>query len=151
MWDQAWRRKLVDNLEILVNQLWRVGVREIFAAGSFVELDRQKRPGDIDGYFSCNFSDFCTGKLESELNAIDPHGVWGWGQHKWYPDRDDPHKIKCLMWHVYRIELFPCWTPPPPMKTGILDENGKNQSYAEAFRKTRGFQPKGIIRIGGGP
>jgi hypothetical protein len=48
-WDIAWRRRLVDNLEILVNQLWQAGVREVFADGSFVE--DKDHPNDIDGYF----------------------------------------------------------------------------------------------------
>jgi hypothetical protein len=29
-WDALWRKHLVDNLEILVNHLWRVGVTEVF-------------------------------------------------------------------------------------------------------------------------
>ena len=27
-WDALWRRRLVDNLEILIEQLWRVGITE---------------------------------------------------------------------------------------------------------------------------
>ena len=36
-WDAEWRRSLVDNLEILVGQLWQVGIDDIFIDGSFVE------------------------------------------------------------------------------------------------------------------
>lgn len=36
-WDIAWRGKLVDNLEILLKQIWQVGVTDIFINGSFVE------------------------------------------------------------------------------------------------------------------
>jgi hypothetical protein len=36
-WDTEWRAKLVDNLEIMVRQLWQVGITEVFADGSFVE------------------------------------------------------------------------------------------------------------------
>lgn len=36
-WDAPWRRRLVDNLEVLVSQLWEVGVTEVFIDGSFVE------------------------------------------------------------------------------------------------------------------
>jgi len=32
-WDAAWRGRLVDNLAILVRQLWRVGVTEVFVDG----------------------------------------------------------------------------------------------------------------------
>src|SRR2546426_2215505 len=34
-WDHRWRAGLVDNLEVLVRQLWQVGVDEIFIDGSF--------------------------------------------------------------------------------------------------------------------
>lgn len=46
-WDTHKRLTLVSNLEILVNQLWRVGIAEIFIDGSFVE--DKASPGDIDG------------------------------------------------------------------------------------------------------
>ncbi len=36
-WDRPWRRQLVDNLEILVAQLWQVGITEVFIDGSFAE------------------------------------------------------------------------------------------------------------------
>jgi len=32
-WDAPWRRHLVDNLEVLVKQLWQVGVTGIFIDG----------------------------------------------------------------------------------------------------------------------
>jgi hypothetical protein len=31
-WDSAWRASLVGNLEVMTWQLWRVGIREVFAA-----------------------------------------------------------------------------------------------------------------------
>ncbi len=36
-WDSNWRGWLVDHLEMMVNQLWQVGVAEIFIDGSFAE------------------------------------------------------------------------------------------------------------------
>jgi hypothetical protein len=51
-WDTPWRLRLIDNLEILSRQLWQVGVREIFADGSFAE--EKDHPNDIDGYFECS-------------------------------------------------------------------------------------------------
>ena len=50
-WDRSWRKKLVENLAVLVRQLWLVGIREIFVDGSFVE--DKEHPNDIDGYFEC--------------------------------------------------------------------------------------------------
>lgn len=34
-WDISWRSYLVDNLEIMVRQLWEVGIDHIFIDGSF--------------------------------------------------------------------------------------------------------------------
>jgi hypothetical protein len=48
-WDAPWRAELVANLEILTRQLWSVGIREIYADGSFAE--DKDHPNDIDGYF----------------------------------------------------------------------------------------------------
>ena len=64
-WNSHWRLKLVENLEILVGQLWEVGVTEILADGSFVE--DKDHPNDIDGYFECSFVDVATRRLQREL------------------------------------------------------------------------------------
>ena len=37
-WDADWRLHLVNNLEILVRQLWQVGVSEVFADGAAFRL-----------------------------------------------------------------------------------------------------------------
>jgi len=50
-WDTIWRATLASNLETIVNQLWNVGITEIFANGSFAT--NKLRPGDIDVYFEC--------------------------------------------------------------------------------------------------
>ncbi len=47
-WDSDWRKRLVDNLEILVRELWEVSVTEIFIDGSF--LEDKDHPNDVDGY-----------------------------------------------------------------------------------------------------
>ncbi len=64
-WDSAWRGHLVDNLRLLVEPLWQVGIDRIFVDGSFVE--DKDHPNDIDGYFECAASRFVTGALEREL------------------------------------------------------------------------------------
>jgi hypothetical protein len=46
-WNSARRGALVENFAVLVGQLRTVGVREIFADGSFVE--DKDHPNDIDG------------------------------------------------------------------------------------------------------
>ena len=75
-WDAAWRLRLIDNLEILSQQLWQVGVHEIFADGSFAE--DKDHPNDIDGYFECSLDSIRTGELTREFNRIDPFKVWTW-------------------------------------------------------------------------
>ena len=75
-WDSPWRRRLVDNLEVLIQQLWKVGVTEVFADGSFAE--DKDHPNDIDGYFVCDFDRLRSGKLTRELNLLDPYKVWTW-------------------------------------------------------------------------
>ncbi len=72
-WDAEWRSKLVENLRVLVAQLWEVGIEEIFVDGSFVE--DKEHPGDIDGNFECSFMDVATGHLQRELNRLDPYKV----------------------------------------------------------------------------
>ena len=68
-WDAAWREQLVGGLEILARQLWQVGIREIFADGSFVE--DKDHPNDIDGYFVCDLKSLASGALAQQLNRLD--------------------------------------------------------------------------------
>ncbi|MFT5317840.1 MAG: hypothetical protein ACI8RA_001096, partial [Chlamydiales bacterium] len=51
-WDKSWRREIVLNLRTLANQLWSVGIKDIYIDGSFVE--DKEHPNDIDGYFTCD-------------------------------------------------------------------------------------------------
>jgi hypothetical protein len=59
-WDSGWRMKLVENLEVMVGQLRRVGIMEIFVDRSFVE--DMDHPGDIGGYFECDVVELATGE-----------------------------------------------------------------------------------------
>ena len=58
-WNVSWRLHLVRNLEVIVLQLWKVGIESIYIDGSFAEM--KDHPNDIDGYFECDFMDFVTG------------------------------------------------------------------------------------------
>jgi hypothetical protein len=58
-WDAPWREFLVNNLQIMTEQLWNVGVTEVFADGSFVE--EKDHPNDIDGYFACSLQALASG------------------------------------------------------------------------------------------
>lgn len=75
-WDTTWRRYLVGNLEILTEQLWKIGIRDVYADGSFAE--DKDHPNDIDGYFVCELDRLRSGELTRELNLLDPYKVWTW-------------------------------------------------------------------------
>jgi hypothetical protein len=140
-WDSEWRRRLVDNLEILARQLWAVGIQSIYVDGSFVE--DKPRPNDIDGYFPVDLAYFISRRLARDLNALDPHTVWTWDPKERKEDPDSG-KAQLPMWFHYHVELYPDIGLP----TNILDEHGNQQKFPAAFRKSRrDHQPKGIIRL----
>jgi hypothetical protein len=140
-WDADWRLQLVDNLAVLVEQLWQVGVTEIYIDGSFTE--DKDRPNDIDGYFVCDLLELATGRLERALNLVDPHKVWTWEPAARRPYRGYPKK-QLPMWHHYRVELYPHWG----QGSGIRDRYGNELEFPSAFRLCRrDGQPKGIIKI----
>lgn len=128
-WDQDWRRKLVLNLNILANQLWSVGIKEIFIDGSFVE--EKDHPNDIDGYFECDLRSWQG--IQNKLNTIDPYQSWDW-----------PEQGKPKMWHNYKVELFPHF---PGFPCGIDDITGYPLEFPAAFRQSRNFDPKGIVKL----
>ena len=144
-WDAHWRRQLVDNLSILVRQLWEVGITQIFIGGSFVEdVDH---PNDIDGYFVCELVSFTTGKLQRKLNRLDPYQIWTGEPSALQPDEKFSQK-KLPMWHRYRVELYPDYG----QGSGLLGERGRELSFAEAFRLSKkGSQPRGIVKVRRGP
>jgi hypothetical protein len=146
-WDQPWRTHLVDRLEILVSQLWSVGIDQIFIDGSFVE--DKDHPNDIDGYFDPSLSMDSIAdinqfkKLISDLNNLDHHKVW-----TWEPSSRKPYhgfaKLQLPMWHFYRVELY----PHLKQNTGIKDSFGNELQFPSAFRQSRNnFIPKGIVQI----
>jgi hypothetical protein len=88
--DAQWRGRLVDELAILVKQLWQVGVTEVFVDGSFAE--DKDHPNDIDGYFVCDLMRLASGELQRELNLLDPHKVWTWDPASRRACRDYPKR-----------------------------------------------------------
>lgn len=140
-WDFDWRLQLVENLEIVVSQLWKVGITEIFINGSFVE--EKDHPNDIDGYFSCDKKFLASGELERQLNACDPHKVWTWEPASRVFVPGFPKK-QLPMWNVYRVELFPHFD----QVSGIKDAFGNALTFPSAFRLSRrNGIPKGIVKI----
>lgn len=140
-WNEPWRLQLVRNLGILVNQLWRVGITEVFIDGSFVE--DKDRPNDIDGYFVCELERLASGELERALNELDPKKVWTWDWDRRVPFHGYP-KPQLPMWHEYRVELYPHYG----QKSGIRDEYGNELLFPAAFRRTRrNGKPRGIVKV----
>lgn len=139
-WDADWRRWLVENLAVLVHELWQVGITEIFVDGSFVE--DKDHPNDIDGYFECDLKHLASGRLEQELNLLDPHKVWTWDPASRRKVPGNP-KRQLPMWHQYRVELF----PHVGQLSGIRDAHGNELEFPAAFRLSRHGIPKGIIKI----
>lgn len=141
-WDAEWRLKLVESLEIMVGQLWEVGITEVFVDGSFVE--DKDHPGDIDGYFECDVVEFATGDIQRRLNELDPHKIWTWDPASRRPYRNQTKK-QLPMWHRYRVELYPHF---PGLTSGIRDQFGNDLSFPSAFRLSRReYKLKGIVKI----
>jgi hypothetical protein len=144
-WDAGWRSKLVENLEVMVGQLWEVGITEIFVDGSLVE--DKDHPGDIDGYFECDVVEFATGSIQRRLNELDPYKVWTWEPASRRPYRNQT-KRQLPMWHRYRVEFYPHF---PGLTSGIRDQFGNDLPFPSAFRLSRReYKPKGIVRIAKG-
>jgi hypothetical protein len=143
-WDIQWRAELVTNFEALTLQLWAVGVREVYADGSFVE-DKQ-HPNDIDGYFVCDLNYLITGELTRKLNRLDASKVWTWDPASRRPYRGYPKK-QLPMWHRYRVELYP-HVPGLGIGSGIVDKYGHELEFPSAFRQCRrNGKPGGIVKI----
>lgn len=140
-WDREWRETLVNNLEIMVNQLYSVGIKDIYINGSFVQ--NKLHPSDIDGYFVCDVRRLADGSLQRDLNLLDPDKIWTWDPRSRRPYKGCTKK-QLPMWHKYRVELYPHFN----QGSGILDKNGHELQFPAAFRQERHtFEPKGIIKI----
>ena len=144
-WDTAWRESLVGNLEVMTRQLWQVGIRDVFADGSFVE--QKDHPNDIDGYFVCALADLASGELTRKLNLLDPHKIWTWDPRSRQAFRGYPKK-QLPMWHRYRVELYP---HVAGFFSGIRDLQGNELEFPSAFRQSRrDGRPRGIIKLKSG-
>lgn len=141
-WDKEWRGVLLDNLEVMVGQLWQVGIENIFIDGSFAE--DKDHPNDIDGYFECELADWRTGKIQTELNLLDEDKIWTWDPNTRKPYRGYSKK-QLPMWHKYRVEFYP---HIKGAMSGIRDRHGNELDFPAAFRLSRrDDRPKGIIKI----
>lgn len=141
VWDAVWRLALVKSLRVMVGQLHHVGIGDIFIDGSFVE--DKDHPNDIDGYFVCDPLRFASGRLERELNRIDPAKCWTWDHRSRRPYRGYP-KRQLPMWHAYRVELYPHYEG---LAAGV-DAYGNELEFPAWFRQRRSDgAAKGIVRI----
>lgn len=139
-WDADTRHKLVRQSRVLVAQLWRVGIEEVYLDGSFVEA--KPRPNDIDGYFVCSADQFFDVQLP-QLQQFD--SCWTWDEDK-LRFAADTAKPQLPMWHKYRVELYPHYVELAAC--GIKGPTGEDLTFPDAFRRRRDdFRPKGLIRI----
>lgn len=141
-WDTMWRSQLVSNLGVLAEQLAAIGIPEVFVDGSFVA--DKPHPSDIDGYFVCTDEALASGRLESELNQLDPFGCWGWdpASRRRYRGLG---KRQLPMWLHYRVELYP---HVPGLLSGLTDEHGHELEFPAAFRRSRrDGRPRGVVRL----
>ena len=140
-WDRQWREHLTRQTETMCEQLWDVGIEDVFLDGSFVEA--KAHPNDIDGYFVCDARQVATGELERQLNRIDPKRCWTWDPaarraYRGYAKKQLP------MWHAYRVELYPHYD----QFSGITDERGIPLTFPSAFRqRRRDGTRKGIVQV----
>lgn len=140
-WHAEWRGYLVDQAEVLVRQLWQVGIAEVLLDGSFVE--DKPHPNDIDGYFVCDARDVASGALGRRLNTLDPYSIWTWDLRSRRPYRGYAKK-QLPMWHRYRVELYPHYD----QFSGIRDRRGHALTFPSAFRLRRFTdEEKGIVKV----
>jgi hypothetical protein len=118
----------------------------IFVNGSFVT--DKLRPKDIDGYFECSEDDVATGRLEQELNLLDPFKVWTWDPASRLPAPGSTKPQGELpMWRRYHVELYPHWGRGPVAQR---DKHGHELTFPSFFRQCREeeeFKPKGIVKL----
>lgn len=136
-----WRHYLIGQAELMVRQLWQVGITDVFLDGLFVEA--KEHPNDIDGYFHADLKYLASGQLQGDLNALDPHKVWTWEPASRRPYRNYA-KAQLPMWHRYRVELYPHYLG----LVALRDRHGNALQFPAAFRLQRDSgEPKGIVKI----
>ncbi len=138
-WNRDGRLQLVDNLAIMADHLWRVGIQDIYVDGSFVE--DKASPNDIDGYFVCTATQFQHGSLKRDLAALD--AIWTWDNSARTKARNTT-KPQLPMWHKCRVELYPEYGLP----SGIPGPAGAGLPFSAGFRQQRWtFAEKGIVHL----
>jgi hypothetical protein len=143
-WDFTWRLHLVAQLEVLVRDLWQVGIEQIFVDGSF--CTDKPRPGDIDGYFVTSLLSWPS--QAAKLRAL--RSAWSWDPRDMLPATNG--KPKLPMWHEHRVELFPVYDPPFRDQSFLGTRTAQGPVFIDDFfRLTRSHEPKGIVQIAGDP
>jgi hypothetical protein len=103
--------------------------------GSF--CSRKDHPGDIDGYFVTDWPEWLS--QSSQLASIDP----AWNLNARRPDAHG--KPKQLLWHKYKVELFPVFRRP----FAALTSTGGSPPVTidQFFRRSRDGHERGLIRV----
>ena len=138
-WDISRRRWLLNNLEILVRQLWAAGIERIYVNGSFV-TDKDK-PGDIDACFECDYTEVRSGRLAKRLNDATSDKIWAWRMDERVMVSGYT-KPRLPMWEKYRVEIYPF---APDWPVGVVIDDSL-VPFPEAFRRVKGSDGrKGIL------
>lgn len=154
-WDEEWRMELLTNLKTLVQPLWELGIEDIWIDGSFCST--KPDPRDIDGFYSLPLPDEVMeiqddlqrrrtiiayySILADRLNQYFNEPIWD----LWEKVIPDEYGImQTLMWHRYRVDLFPsAWG----IYAGSLYPGGRLYKFDEFFRKDRFGIEKGLIKL----
>jgi hypothetical protein len=145
-WDTKWRLELVQNLRVLVGQLWAEEIFEIYIDGSFAT--DKLHPGDVDGYFVVEKpKDILDGNFEKQLctrlNKHDSHKVWTW-EDAARKRPAEAEKGQLPMWWQYHIEMWPEYGQ---WSGQIHPSTGEKLTHAQLFRITKQGEDKGIIKL----
>jgi hypothetical protein len=93
------------------------------------------------GYFECSFERFLR-EQRPRLLALDP----AWDIGTLLPDGHG--RPKPLMWHQYRVELYPMFAPPfSSLSRAHDDPLGAPIFFSTFFRRGRDGTPRGIVRL----
>jgi hypothetical protein len=140
-WNISRRQWLVNNLEILVRQLWSAGIETVYVDGSFVTS--KGIPGDIDACFQCDSLDWTSGALAKRLNEATQDKIWTWLT----ADRvivPGYLKNRLPMWRTYRVEIYPYSLK---RQNGILID-GVFHPFPDVFRRVKFTdRRKGILKL----
>lgn len=135
-WDTSWRLKLFTELKKRCQELYSIGIDDIYVDGSFAT--DKAHPNDIDGYFIVPRK-YWLNEGEAALKAIDPE-FW---RFEVVPDANGHAAYPMAFSH--NIELFPMYLEHTLEYAPCPELIDPKIQFFRTDRYTR--KPKGIFRI----